>query len=271
MFFSLSFGDYYSYFKLEGKDSLDFMHRISTVHMHSLQEKNGALGFFLSPLGKIQSFFAVFKNNSESFYFIVFDDSPEFLWKNYFQNTLEHFHFSEDFLLKEISQNDFLSVSWNVKNPIEFNDLHRDSEKYLHSEMQRIQTLTPKLGKEIFYNKTNPLEVGLFFAISRTKGCYPGQEVIEKIQAKGAPAYRLCLCEVMDKAQNTLFQNSSESIEIYSKKNNKKCGQITSFIKNEKYFLALLSKTDAERGVLLEAPSWFEQAHVIQVSLYQSE
>ena len=40
-----------------------------------------------------------------------------------------------------------------------------------------------------------PLEIGLRTAIADNKGCYPGQEVIEKIVALGSPAKRLVRIE----------------------------------------------------------------------------
>lgn len=57
-------------------------------------------------------------------------------------------------------------------------------------ELWRIENTRPRLDVELT-EETNPLEVGLVDAIAQQKGCYPGQEVIEKILALGAPARRL--------------------------------------------------------------------------------
>src|SRR5690606_34194147 len=57
-------------------------------------------------------------------------------------------------------------------------------------ERMRIENLRPRAGREIT-ETFNPLEVGLKDSIADSKGCYPGQEVIEKIIALGSPARRL--------------------------------------------------------------------------------
>jgi folate-binding protein YgfZ len=57
-------------------------------------------------------------------------------------------------------------------------------------ELWRVQAMRPKVDVEITLN-TIPLEVGLIDALAQSKGCYPGQEVIERITSLGAPARRL--------------------------------------------------------------------------------
>jgi folate-binding protein YgfZ len=61
-------------------------------------------------------------------------------------------------------------------------------------EMWRIQSLQPRVGSEIT-DTSVPLEVGLKHVIAENKGCYPGQEVVEKIIALGSPAKRLVKIE----------------------------------------------------------------------------
>src|SRR6185437_13481206 len=57
-------------------------------------------------------------------------------------------------------------------------------------EALRIEAARPRIDSELSEN-TIPLEVGLKNAISDNKGCYPGQEVIERIVSLGSPARRL--------------------------------------------------------------------------------
>jgi folate-binding protein YgfZ len=59
-------------------------------------------------------------------------------------------------------------------------------------EQLRIAALRPEVDQEIT-EQSNPLELGLVDAIAQNKGCYPGQEVIERIIALGSPARRLSL------------------------------------------------------------------------------
>ena len=59
-------------------------------------------------------------------------------------------------------------------------------------ERERIRALAPKADAEIT-EKVIPLELGLFALLSEKKGCYPGQEVIERTISIGSPARRLAL------------------------------------------------------------------------------
>ena len=58
-------------------------------------------------------------------------------------------------------------------------------------EMARIEAGNPRYGVELT-DHTIPLEAGLRDrALSFTKGCYPGQEIIARMDARGTPAKRL--------------------------------------------------------------------------------
>jgi folate-binding protein YgfZ len=58
-------------------------------------------------------------------------------------------------------------------------------------EDQRIAAAWPKMGAEIVPGETIPAETGLDdVAISFTKGCYPGQELVERMDSRGSKAPR---------------------------------------------------------------------------------
>lgn len=61
-------------------------------------------------------------------------------------------------------------------------------------EEWRIQSLGPRVDAEVT-DAVLPLEIGLHRAIAENKGCYPGQEVIERIIALGSPPRRLVRIE----------------------------------------------------------------------------
>jgi folate-binding protein YgfZ len=55
----------------------------------------------------------------------------------------------------------------------------------------RIAAAWPKMGAEIVPGETIPAEVGLDdVAVSFTKGCYPGQELVERMDSRGSSAPR---------------------------------------------------------------------------------
>ncbi len=78
----------------------------------------------------------------------------------------------------------------------------------------RVAATQPWLGQEITQNR-NPLEVGLSGLFSSAKGCYPGQEVIEKTLTLGAPARRLVrLAGSLSSAGASPPQAGSELVEV---------------------------------------------------------
>ena len=56
-------------------------------------------------------------------------------------------------------------------------------------EAERVARGWPRHGAEIIPAETLPAELGVIpFAVSFTKGCYPGQELVERMDARGASA-----------------------------------------------------------------------------------
>ena len=56
----------------------------------------------------------------------------------------------------------------------------------------RIAAVWPKMGAEIVPGETIPAETGITgVAVSFTKGCYPGQELVERMDSRGATAPKL--------------------------------------------------------------------------------
>jgi len=70
-------------------------------------------------------------------------------------------------------------------------------------ELARIEAAWPAMGAEIVPGETIPAETGLAdVAVSYTKGCYPGQELVERMDSRGAEApRRVRLLDVADGAQ----------------------------------------------------------------------
>jgi folate-binding protein YgfZ len=59
------------------------------------------------------------------------------------------------------------------------------------NEDSRIAAAWPKMGAEIIPGESIPAEAGLDdVAISFTKGCYPGQELVERMNSRGSTAPR---------------------------------------------------------------------------------
>src|SRR5690606_2564933 len=113
-------------------------------------------------------------------------------------------------------------------------------------EQWRISAFSPALDLEIREN-ANPLEDGLTHAIAPGKGCYPGQEVIERIVALGSPARRLgfiegTLNQATLSAGMKLKNEAEPPMEV---------GVLTSVLVRDGEFqaLALLKKIHAKEGL----------------------
>jgi folate-binding protein YgfZ len=58
-------------------------------------------------------------------------------------------------------------------------------------EVQRVAASWPRMGSEISVGETIPAETGLTgIAVNFAKGCYPGQELVERMDSRGAVAPR---------------------------------------------------------------------------------
>ena len=136
-------------------------------------------------------------------------------------------------------------------------------------DLWRIHQLRPRASYELTGDES-PLEIGLRNAIADQKGCYPGQEVIEKVISIGSPARRLVRIEVLGRAPNLgdLILSHDSKTEI---------GKVTSVahelsdpIKNLFQVLGLVKKTFAKSGELVRFSSSQETTGaMMQIAPYE--
>jgi len=126
-------------------------------------------------------------------------------------------------------------------------------------ELARLRALRPRLDHEIT-TAANPLELGMRDAVAENKGCYPGQEVIEKIVALGAPARRLVRIEGHGPAPSEGTPVSANGVEA---------GTVTSSVAEGAGYLALavVRKTHAQAGLELSLPD-SRTASITGISVY---
>ena len=152
---------------LQGSEGLDLLHRISSADIKRLKLKEKAEGLLLTPAGKIRCWFEIERLAPDQAFITFAGD---------FAGILDSFTFGEQYTLTPANS-----------------DESSGQPTTDDAEQARILSLRPAPGLEFSLDGTvNPLEVNLNHAIADQKGCYPGQEVIEKIIALGSPARRLC-------------------------------------------------------------------------------
>lgn len=134
-------------------------------------------------------------------------------------------------------------------------------------ERWRIEAVRPRLDSEIT-DATIPLEAGLIDAVSTQKGCYPGQEVIERIVSLGAPARRLALIEG-EAASVEAIPAPGASIENAAEPP-AEVGQLTSISTEGSRFLALayLRKIHAKEGLEVRFAGGKATGKVLRVAPY---
>ncbi len=130
----------------------DFLHRLTTLDTRTDQTE----GFLLSAQGKIRAFFSVMA------------------WSDLKVELLSHPHWSLAPLLESLKFQESITLT---STPIQ------------HEEDNFTRIAAHKPGIQEMIHAANPLEIDCF--IPEHKGCYPGQEVIERIRSGGSPARRL--------------------------------------------------------------------------------
>jgi folate-binding protein YgfZ len=130
-------------------------------------------------------------------------------------------------------------------------------------ESWRVGALRPRVDAEITA-ATIPLEAGLTEAIAQGKGCYPGQEVIERIAALGSPARRLARIEGSGPAPrpgDKLFNLAEPPAEV---------GELTTVVESGEGFAALgfVRKIHAKEGLEVRLQGSTASGRITQIASF---
>jgi folate-binding protein YgfZ len=249
---------------------------------------DGRPGFFLTPQGKVRSYFWLWLLSPGEF---IFEVAPgnDGQWKKNLLSFIDQFHFAEKFEITDETLNSrWIFPDAEQGTPLRAETsangailLHHGSADFgrpwitvwgteaqlsafpenldaAQIQNHRVLATRPWNNSEITEN-TNPLEVGLPDAISSNKGCYPGQEVIEKIISLGAPAKRLVQIE-----GTGIFPAVGSVLTSYQAE----AGTITTVVPTLHGFIALaiVKKLFAKEGQALTSAQG--SATVVKVSPY---
>lgn len=186
---------------INGSDARSFIGAQSTFDVHKLNENQFHLVSFLDPQGRIQSYGWLLSLKDHFEYYV-----PQVLVESSIQR-LNRFLISEDVEINNLGPTE-LFFTFNDPHPSLFSGLLFDQETNLYftdpktlnlSEEEveglRILTGTPHFNpphfKEEIINNTSLFDL----ALSRQKGCYPGQETVNKIANNRGAAYFPLLLE----------------------------------------------------------------------------
>lgn len=266
---------------LKGPDAQDFLHRVTTVNVRELSVGEGAPGCILNAQGKIQASFQLWQLDAQEFGF-EYDPGKEDHWKKALFAAIDQYTFAEKMTLTDaptaalwVFGEDLESIAPGLK-PGQTTLLASGARACHHGstefgrpwmtiwgdtpvkgeacdeatlERWRIEAVKPRVDFEI-NNAASPLELGMTTSIAPNKGCYPGQEVIEKVISLGSPAKRLVKIEGTGAAPTPGSSVRSPVIE------GSEIGTVTSAIAAGQNFIALavVRKTHAKENLEVSLP-----------------
>lgn len=240
---------------VEGKDAEDYLHRLTTVAVRGLAPGETRRGFLLNPQGRIRAAFYLHRRGPELFWLELDGGADQSVTRECLA-ALDEMHFGEKLAFTQDGNAptwvfganggaaegiahgtaDF-GREWVSVWP-DFGAVPAGAQEIADAELEdmRITALAPRLGHELTA-QANPLELGLGAGIAENKGCYPGQEVIEKIISLGSPARKLALIEGSGLSNGLALTESG--VEV---------GKLSSVTGDGRRGLAVLRKTAAEAG-----------------------
>lgn len=150
---------------VEGPDALTYLHSQVSQDLQGMADRERRWTFVLEPTGKVESLARVTKVSDERFEL----------------DTDAGFGAS---LLARLER---FKIRVRAETSLETTDGSAEAA----DEAVRIEIGWPRLGVEIVPGETIPAATGLTrVAVSSTKGCYPGQELVERMDSRAAEAPR---------------------------------------------------------------------------------
>jgi len=188
--------------QVDGPDALTYLQSQLSQDLRPLQVGQSAWSFVLQPTGKVDVLLRVWRISDDTFVLDTDEGFGEVLTArlNRFKIRVKADITPLDWTCIALrgdgaAQSEGLA-SWgdgidllgpDVQPPAGVE--HGGSERLLSA---RVGAVWPQMGAEIVPGETIPAETGITgVAVSFTKGCYPGQELVERMDSRGASAPKL--------------------------------------------------------------------------------
>jgi folate-binding protein YgfZ len=205
--------------RLSGPDARDFLHRLTTVDTRRLEPGSQAgWGFILTATGKVRAAFQIACTGPEEF-LLEYDAGPEGEWDRALVEAIDQYTFAEKQQLSSPLPESCLWIfgdspsglqaiahgardfgrpwctAWGSAEQLAAFRAQQPGARLAAAadlEQWRTEAVRPWFSRELAFDVI-PLELGLLDGIAQGKGCYPGQEVIERILTQGSPPRKLAL------------------------------------------------------------------------------
>ncbi len=232
-----------SLIRLSGKDHIKFLNGISSNEVTNLSEGASIHNLILTNKGKILFDICIFKINGNSIYIQTnsnqIDSLIEYLTKYRMSFDVKINNLSKDYKILKAKGCDLDNLlSFNSPISLEENFkiifIERGHEKALEEEIMdeelyvqwKIINGIPSYPYEI-HSGVIPIEANMWSAISFTKGCYIGQEIIARIRYRGQVKRTLACMKTKSNVQiNQVIKNNKDedighiSSKVYLPKDN---------------------------------------------------
>jgi folate-binding protein YgfZ len=213
-------------FTVTGADAAKYLHSQLSNDIASLPVGGSRYSFVLEPMGKVIALVRVTRTEEETFVLDtenVADLGEQLLARlNRFKIRVKaDIAFSTQKYLclrsrdgSAIEQAGFAVSQWGsgaivdaplttIDNSLVSQFVHVSTEEF---DALRIRSGWPVMGREIIAGETLPAAIGVVsLAVSFTKGCYPGQELVERMDSRGSTApknLRLLTGTIVDNAKS---------------------------------------------------------------------
>jgi folate-binding protein YgfZ len=172
---------------VRGKDAKSFLQGQLSQDLDPLGPGDSAMSFILQPQGKVDAYVRVTRVGDDGF---LLDVDPEF--GDAVVTRLERFKLRTDAEIKRVGGWQVIAsidadgdLVEEIVDDIEIEGVAGDLAQY---EAARIRAGMPAMGREID-ESTIPAALGVIDrAVSFTKGCYTGQELVARIDSRGGSA-----------------------------------------------------------------------------------
>lgn len=176
--------------RVSGPDALTYLHGQVSQDLLSMAVGDSRWTFLLQPAGRVEVLARVRRTDDETFVFDVDGGFGEALvarlnrFKIRVRADVELVPWQVIAVRGVEGVDDIVGAAPNPPDGVREGTLDE-------LEQARIDTGWPAMGSEIVPGETIPAETGVTDrAVNFTKGCYPGQELVERMDSRGASAPR---------------------------------------------------------------------------------
>lgn len=210
---------------LVGSDAHDFSHRMFSRNIKAMPTNEGRFTLFLSAEGKISSSFWCIKKNDETQLFVEFNQYENLI------ALIDRYHFSEkfkistgpEFFLSDDAPSDlkdgfgeFSDGCFRGNFREQFFSLNQAAGGHLIEEHKRIIHRWPAWDKD--YNQATLIfDLGFEAYCDDSKGCYIGQEVVERVKTRGGRGPRELIALQSNaelKSKDSVFDSQGASVGV---------------------------------------------------------